>query len=52
MAALVDGLQDPYLATLYILTYKHLNIYNKEIVGLPESDRYDLISSKWTDFYQ
>ena len=31
---------------------EHLKLYNKAIVGLPESDRYDIIRSKWTDFYQ
>ena len=52
MAATVDELQEPYLATLYISTYEHLKLYNKEIVGLPEGDRCDLTRSKWTDFYQ
>ena len=42
MAEPVNGLQDPYLATLEISTSEHFNIYNKAIVGLPESDRYDL----------
>ena len=52
MATPVDGLQDPYLDTLELSTYEHLKLYNKAVVGLPESDRYDLIRSKWTDFYQ
>ena len=52
MAAPVDGLQDLYLQTLDLSTSEHLKLYNKEIVGLPESDRYDLTRSKWTDFYQ
>ena len=42
MSAPVDGLQDPYLDTLY----------NKAISGLPESNRCDLTRSKWKDFYQ
>ena len=46
------GLQDPYLATLNISTPEHHNIYNKEIVGIPQSDRYDITRSKWTEFYQ
>ena len=52
MAAPVDGLQDPYLSTLELSTSEYLKIYNKEIVGLPESDRYDLTISKWTEFCQ
>ena len=51
-AAPKDGLQEPYLNILNISTSKHLNLYNKESFGLPESDRYDLDRSKWTDFYQ
>ena len=50
MAAPVDGIQDPYLATLELSTYEQLKLYNKKISGLPESDRYDLTRSKWTDF--
>ena len=52
MAKPVDGLQDPYLETLYLSTSEHFKLYNKAIVGIPESDRYDLIRSKWTNFYQ
>ena len=52
MASQVDGLQDPYLEVLYLATSEHLELYNKSIVGLPESDRYDLTRSKWTDFCQ
>ena len=48
----VDGIQDPYLATLDLSTSENLNIYNKAIFGLPESDRYDLTRFKCTDFYQ
>ena len=29
MAAQVDGIQDPYLATLELSTSEHLKIYNK-----------------------
>ena len=47
-----DGFLDPYLAILDIYTSENLNLYNKAIVGLPESDRYDLTRSKWTKFYQ
>ena len=46
------GIQDPYLSTLDLSTYEHLKIYNKAFFGQPESDRYDLIRFKWTDFYQ
>ena len=52
MAAPVDSIQDPYLVTLDLSTSEHLNLYNKAIVGLPESDRCDLAKSKYTDFYQ
>ena len=52
MAAPADGLQDPCLAFLYLSTSEHLKLYNKSIVGLTESDRYDLTRSNWTDFYQ
>ena len=52
MATPVGGLQDSYLATLELSTSGHLNIYNKEIVGLPEIDSYDITISKWTDLYQ
>ena len=52
MASPVDGIQDPYLATLELSIYEYLKLYNKTIVGLPENDRYGLYISKWTDFYQ
>ena len=52
MAAPEDELQYSYLSIIYLSTSEHINIYNKEIVRLPESDRYDLTRSKWTDFYQ
>ena len=52
MAAPVEGLQDHYLANLDLSTSEYLKLYNNKIVGLTESDRYDLIISKWTDFYQ
>ena len=48
----VGGLQDSYLDTINISTSENLNFYNKAIVGIPESDRYDLTRSKWTVFYQ
>ena len=50
--AAVDELQDSYLANLYIYISEHLKIYDKSIVGRPESHWYDLTRSKWTDFYQ
>ena len=49
MAAPVDGIQDPYLATPDLPTYEHLKIYNKVTVGIPESDSYDITRSNWTD---
>ena len=52
MSETVERLQDPYLATIYLSISEILKLYNKAIVGLPESDRYDLTRSKWTDFYQ
>ena len=52
MAAPADGIQDPYLPIIDIYTSEHIKLYNKEIVGLIESNRYDLTRSKWTDFYQ
>ena len=52
MTAPADGLQDPYLSIIYISTPEHINIYKKEIFGLPESDRYDMTRYKWTGFYQ
>ena len=48
----VDGIQYPYLYTLDISTSENLKLHNKSIVGMPESDRYYLTRSKWTDFYQ
>ena len=48
----VNGNQDLYLATLDLTTLERLNLYKKAIVGLPESNRYDLTISKWTDFNQ
>ena len=35
----VEGLQDPYLATLYLTTSEHIKLYNKSIFGLPERYR-------------
>ena len=52
VATPADGLQDPYLATLNISTSENIKLYNKAIVGLTESDRYDLTRSKWTVIYQ
>ena len=52
MEAPVDRLQDPYLANLELSTSGKLKLYNKEIFGLPESDRYDINRYKCTDFYQ
>ena len=52
MAAPTDGLQAPYLAAIYISTYEHFKLYNKELFGLTESERYDLTRYKWTNFYQ
>ena len=52
MLSPAEGLQDHYLAALDLYTYEHLNIYNKVILGLTETDRYDLIIYKLTDFYQ
>ena len=52
MVALEDCIHDTYLATLNIYTSEHIKIYDKAIVGLPESERYDFTRSKWTDFYQ
>ena len=52
MAAPVDMLQKPYLTTLDLYKSEHIKIYNMAMVGLPESDRYDLTRYKWTDFYQ
>ena len=47
-----DGLQDPHLDTINLYTSEDLKIYNKAIIWLPESVRYDLIIYKWTNFYQ
>ena len=47
-----DGLQDPHLDTINLYTSEDLKIYNKAIVWLTESVRYDLILYKWTNFYQ
>ena len=47
-----DSLQEPYLATLDLNISEHLKLYNKEITGISESNRYDLTSSKWKDFYK
>ena len=33
--ASADGIQEPYLLTLYLTTSEHFNLYNKVIVGLP-----------------
>ena len=49
-AAPADGIQDPYLTTINLTNSEHLKLYHKAILGLPENDRYDLTSSKWTDF--
>ena len=48
----VDGLQEPYLATLDLTTLENINIYNKKFFGLTKSHRYNLTRSKWTGFYQ
>ena len=37
MTAPVDGILGPYLANLYLYTYKHLKLYNKAIFVIPES---------------
>ena len=52
MAAPADGIQDPHLSIIDIYTSEHIKLYNKAIVGLIESNRYDLTRSKWTDSYQ
>ena len=52
MAAPADGIQYPYPAFLYLSVSEHIKLYNKEISGLPERDRYDLTTYKWTEFYQ
>ena len=43
-----NDLQYPYLVTQNLTTSEHININNKEIVGLPENNRHDLTMSKWT----
>ena len=48
----LDGLQDPYQATLKFSNSEHHKLYNQAIFGIPESDRYDLTRSKCTGFYQ
>ena len=50
MIAPAVGIQEPYLSIIDVSTYENLKLYNKEILGLPESERYDLTRSKWTDF--
>ena len=52
MASPVDGLQESCLATVDLSTSEHLNFHNKAIVGIVESDRYDLTTSKWTYLYR
>ena len=51
-AAPAERLQNPYLSTLNLATSEHLKLYKMAVFGLPKSNRYDLIRSKWTDFYQ
>ena len=46
MVAPADVIQDPYLAIINLSTSKNIKLYNKEIFGLPESDRYNLTRSK------
>ena len=46
MAAPMEGIQDHYLATIDLSKSKHLKLYNKSIIGVPESDRYDITRSK------
>ena len=50
MAATLDDLQGPYLDILDLAISDHIKLYNKAIVGLPESDGFDLTRSKWNDF--
>ena len=50
--AVVESFQDPYLLTLDLSTSENIKLYNKAIVGLSESEKYDLTISKWNDFYQ
>ena len=52
MAAPAEELRYPYLEILDIFTFEHCKFYNKAIVWIPESDRYDITISKWTEFYQ
>ena len=51
-AAPAERLQNPYLSTLNLATSEHLKLYKMAVLGLPKINRYDLIRSKWTDFYQ
>ena len=46
-----DIQQDLYLATLDLKTSEYLNLYNKAITRMSESDRYNLTMSKWIDLY-
>ena len=46
MVAPADVIQDPYLEIINLSTSENLKLYNKEIFGLPESDRYNLTRSK------
>ena len=52
MVAPSDGIQYRHIVTLNITTSENIMFYNKAIVGLPENNRYDLTSYKWTEFYQ
>ena len=47
-----NRLQEPYLVTQDISRSENLKLYTKAIVGISESDRYDLTRSKWNEFYQ
>ena len=47
-----EGLQEPYPDILDLATSEKLKLYKKSIVGLPQSNRYYLTISEWTDFYQ
>ena len=46
MTATADGTQDPYLATLNMTTSENLKLHNKAIIGLTDSDMYDLTIPK------
>ena len=52
IAAPADNIKDPYIVILKMTTSEHLKLYNKEIVGLPKSNRYDPTRSKCTNFNQ